>query len=68
MSLQNKQKTFKDSFRKEPIMSKNSKNDTNNNLDEDTERKVLEERLYKAIKDLNLPVKEVTEKDLKDWD
>lgn len=28
----------------------------------------LEERLYKAIKDLNLPVKEVTEKDLKDWD
>jgi hypothetical protein len=28
----------------------------------------LEERLYQAIKDLNLPVKEVTEKDLEDWD
>ena len=49
-------------------MSKDLKNDINNNLDEDTERKVLEERLYQAIKDLNLPVKEVTEKDLKDWD
>ena len=49
-------------------MSKDLKNDTNKNLDEDAKRKVLEERLYKAIKDLNLPVKEVTEEDLKDWD
>ena len=49
-------------------ISKDSSSDTNKNLDEETERKVLEERLYKAIKDLNLPVKEVTEEDLKDWD
>ena len=49
-------------------MSKNSKNNTNKKLDEDSERKVLEEKLYHAIKDLNLPVKEVTEEDLKDWD
>jgi predicted DNA binding CopG/RHH family protein len=49
-------------------MSKDSKSDINKNLDEDTECKDLEERLYQAIKDLNLPVKEVTEKDLEDWD
>ena len=49
-------------------MSKDSKDGTNKKLDEDTKRKVLEERLYQAIKDLNLPVKEVTEEDLEDWD
>ena len=37
-------------------------------LNEDAEIQELEAKLYQAIKKLNLTPREVTEKDLEDWD